>query len=210
MSDNQLSLDHILLKDPQYFKIQNCINKLSESRMLDNMAGNCISASETMQQLLFQMGIDSVIVECQLMITRDGTEQVNDVLFIGYDDRSFKGEVDTHVVVLTKGKVPLLIDLSLGHVLPADHSFVVERLNNKNEELGIYNIGNLTLSYTNKKNIKLHSIHQKNLLSKFLDEQEKITKIKYIEKLAYWALVISAIDVCVNLVILAIKIYSGN
>ena len=169
--NQELTLDSLVLKDPQFFKIKALIKKLSESRMLDNMAGNCISACETMQQLLFQMGIDSTIIECQLMITRDGSEQVNDILFIGYDDQKFKGEVDTHVVLLTKGKVPLIIDLSLGHVLPVDHQFLIERLNNKNEELGIYTIGNLTLSYTNKKNIKLHTIHQKNLLGKYLDEQ---------------------------------------
>lgn len=206
IENQELTLDHILLKDPQFFKIKELLLKLDSSGVLQNMQGNCISACETMQHLLFQIGIESEIRECQLVVTRDGTQQANDVLFIGFDDRHYAGEIDTHVVLLTKSKVPLLIDLSLGHVLPKDHSYLIERLNENNNELGTYVVGNLTLSYAHKTNIKLHTINQKNLLSRFLAEQEKIKKIGYIEKIAYWALIISGVDLVVNTIILCIKL----
>jgi hypothetical protein len=206
----EITMDHVLMKDPQFFKIKEILEKLEKAGVLGNMAGNCISACETMQQLLFQVGIESSIIECQVILTRDGTEKANDILFIGYDDKTYKGEIDTHVVLLTKGRVPLLIDISLAHVLPADHSYVIERLNNTNSALGTYSVANITLGYSYKENIKLHTIHQKNLLGKYLDEQKKIDKIKFIEKLAYWAIGVSAFDVVLNGTILTIKLISGT
>jgi hypothetical protein len=209
VENQQLTLDHVLMKDPHFFKIQELLRKLSQSDVLRNMKGNCVSACDTMQHLLLQVGIDSVIVECQLVITRDGTNQANDLLFIGYDDRNYIGEVDTHVILITKSKVPLIIDLSLGHVLPADHSYVIERLNDTNKELGIYTIGNLTLSYTNKPNIRLHNVHQKNLLTKFLEDERRDKKISFIERLAYWALVLTGVNVVLNSIILLHKLFLG-
>jgi hypothetical protein len=209
VENQQLTLDHVLMKDPHFFKIQELLRKLSQSDVLRNMKGNCVSACDTMQHLLLQVGIDSVIVECQLVITRDGTNQANDLLFIGYDDRNYAGEVDTHVILITKSKVPLIIDLSLSHVLPADHSYVIERLNDKNKELGVYTIGNLTLSYTNKPNIRLHNVHQKNLLSKFLEDERRDKKISFIERLAYWALVLTGVNVVLNSIILLHKLFLG-
>jgi hypothetical protein len=209
VENQQLTLDHVLMKDPHFFKIQELLRKLGQSDVLKNMKGNCVSACDTMQHLLLQVGIDSVIVECQLVITRDGTNQANDLLFIGYDDRNYAGEVDTHVILITKSKVPLIIDLSLSHVLPADHSYVIERLNDKNKELGVYTIGNLTLSYTNKPNIRLHNVHQKNLLSKFLEDERRDKKISFIERLAYWALVLTGINVVLNSIILLHRLFLG-
>ena len=200
--EKQFTLDNDLLKDPQFHKIKQLIEKIERTHVVENMRGNCISACDTMQHLLHQIGIDSEIVEVELTITRDGSQQANDILFIGFDDKEYQGQIDTHVVLRTKNKVPLIIDMSLAHVLPIDHPYIIERLNDKNNEMGVYSLLNFTLSYTFKKNIKLHSIHQKNLISRFLDEQNKIDKINFTQKLAYWAVGISVLDVIINCIIL--------
>lgn len=206
----EITMDHLLMKDPQFFKVKEILEKLEKAGVLENMAGNCISACDMMQQLLFQVGIESSIIECQVILTRDGTDKANDILFIGYDDKTYKGEIDTHVVVLTKGRVPLIIDISLAHVLPADHSYLIERLNSVNSSLGTYQVANITLGYSHKENIKLHNIHQKNLLVKYVDEQKNLDKIKFIEKLAYWAVGVSVFDVLLNSIILTIKLLTGT
>ena len=124
---NMLNIDSNadIFKSPEVVKITEIVDKLFSSGMAVNFAHNCIAASDILQASLYSMGIKSKIVEVQLNVFRQDANGENDYLYIGYDSVSFPDQIDTHVVVVTDTTVPMLIDLSLGHILPKDKNIVI-------------------------------------------------------------------------------------
>lgn len=199
MNNTTITLDSDILKNPQYHKIKEILQKLKDGGVLHSMAGNCISASEIVQHLLSQVGIPSKIVECQACLIRSGTNQANDILFIGYDNSQFAGQVDTHAVVITETDFPLIIDLSLSQLLPTDHPYIIERVHsNKPEEIAQVNIGNINITYFVKKNIRLHQLHQKTLLERMQETESHKKRFAIIEKLVYGMLCLVVLNTVLN------------
>ena len=162
----------LISKQPYYIKIVEVIERLTQAGLLTRMQGNCVSSSDLVQNLLHQVGISSRIVEVQLTVTKQrGVNQMPDHLFIGYDNLSFNGQVDTHTVVITDTEQPLLLDLSIAHILEGQQRYVIHRLSNNADYLADLTMDTVQLTYQYKKNLKLPHIHQKNLLARILEEQ---------------------------------------
>ena len=204
----ELTLDHELLKSPHYHKIKEIIAKLTASNMAQNMSGNCISSSEIMQHLLTQVGISCRIIECQVCLIRNGTNNLNDILFVGYDDQQYTGQIDTHTVIVTEGENPLIIDMSLSYALPKDHPYIVERVKTSENIIGEYNVGNINITYFNKKNIKLNKLHQKTLLERYFEDEHSKKKFNTLEKVVYICAAITTINFALNVLLIILKIYT--
>jgi hypothetical protein len=204
-SSNIDSRDKLLLS-PQFLKIQETLTKIHASGVSVNFPGNCISTAEMLQSVLQDQGIETQITEVQLVITRN-TGLEAEYLFVGYDNQSFAGQIDTHVVLITKTEQPILIDASLGHVLPTDHPWVVEYLplNHKVEMLAEYTVANLHLAYTRKKIPRLANLHEKTILQKTLDDLSLRRDLRTIRFVVFIAIGIGMINFTLNMTLIILK-----
>jgi hypothetical protein len=208
-AQNELTGDSAILKTPQYHKIKSIVDKLKNTNRLMNFAGNCVSTADIMQHLISHAGIPCKIIECQACLIRnDGDTQ--DYLFIGFDDKQYPGQIDTHVVVVTTDENPLLIDMSLAHILPKDRPYIVERVR-KNDDPNIiseFNLENITITYTEKKMIKLPSIHQKNLLDRIMSEQKLTTGMKHLRAFVMCAVGLGLVNFTLNVLLIILRLYN--
>jgi len=205
---HEFTMDSELLKSPIYHKIKDIVKKLSQVTTPEQFAGNCISTADIVQHLLSHAGIKCKIVECQVCLIRtDGQSQ--DFLFIGYDGRSYAGQIDTHTVVITEDEEPLLIDLSLGHVMPKDKPFIIEKLNGaKPGTISEFNIGNINITYTEKKSVRLPAVHQKTLLQRIVNEQEMTKSISNLKLFVICAVSLGLVNFTLNVILIVLRLYN--
>jgi hypothetical protein len=195
----------------QYFgKLTEIFHNLQKTGTADKLTGNCVAACDILQNLLMQVGIPTRLVEVQLTImTRRGENQ--DFSFIGFDNLSFPGQVDTHVILVTEDTAPLLIDPSIAHVLDPEHPFIVEALNSSSiDKIAEFELrspeATRVLTYQRKKSVRLPALHQKTLLARVLDEQKSENMLVLVKWLSIAGLALGAINFCANAVLLALKI----
>jgi hypothetical protein len=204
---NNLTIDsnNELFNSPENTKILEVVNSLYDSGVAINFAHNCIAACDIIQAALHNIGIKSKIVEVQLNIFRNDGNGNNDYLYIGYDSVSFPGEVDTHVVVVTETKDPILIDLSLGHVLPSDKNRVLVKCNPKEKFIASLDIGSLKLSYFVKSSIKLPALHQKNIVERIIEDRKTREVLENLRIFIFFLMTISIINFTLNSVLIVLK-----
>ena len=194
-------------KLPQYNIIIDLVERLNRSGVLLNLHGNCLAAADMVSAMLLQSGIESVITECQASVK---TEENGQSLFnlVGYDNFSFSGQVDTHVVVITKTDVPILIDLSISQYLPETHPFVVEKVNSSDPAiLGSYNFENCQVLYQTKRNIKLPALHQKSMLQRMAEDEKDKKKIKLITNTVIALLGFTLLNFMANIALITFKLF---
>lgn len=210
MMENQISInltnDIELEKLPYYRIIFDIVERLNKSNVLHNLHGNCVAAADIVTAMLLQSGIESVITECQVSIC---VEEKNEKYYnlVGYDNFSFNGQVDTHVVVITKTEVPILIDLSISQYMPQDHPFVIERVSNDDPNiLANYKIGTHNLVYQTKRNIRLPELHQKTILERISDDAKSKQKIKMMTTAVVALLGFTVLNFIANIAIVLLKL----
>ncbi len=208
---NKLTLtnDKELEKDPHFHKIAEMIDMMVQNGTAYNFSGNCIAAADIIQHLLSGVGISSRILECKVSVIKDNPDQSKSYLFVGYDNNSYKGQVDTHVVVVTESSNPILIDMSLIYALPQDHPFVVEKasLSTNGDKIGEYKIGDVTMTYLEKQKLKLANIHQKNLLQRLVNEQLVERSLKSLKAFVIVAVTLGLINFTLNIILIFIRLY---
>jgi hypothetical protein len=203
---SQQSQKEPLFVSPEMLQIFEILERIQATGVDKNFAGNCISTAEMLQSVLADQGIETAIVEVQLMILRNtGSEQ--EFLFVGYDNQNFAGQIDTHVVLITRTPQPILIDASLAHVLPQEHPWIVEYLpsNNKVDTLGEFAVANLKLTYLRKKIPRLANLHEKTILQRTLDELSLRRELKTIRIVVFVAIGIGCINFLLNTILIILK-----
>lgn len=210
-----------LLRTPQYHKIKECIESLSRTGDSKAFAGNCVATCDIFQTLLSQLGIPCKIMECQVCITQEFEGNKN-YMFVGYDNYSYPGQIDTHTIVVTEGENPILIDLSLGHLLPQDKQYVIERVYNKSKNKNIsgdreenqgkdvfaeFDFGSCSLTYYEKKNLRLPSIHQKNLIQRIVNEQNVEKNLGVLKMFIIAALSLGVINFSLNVILIVLRLF---
>lgn len=201
------SIKHI----PEIKGITKVLDKISDTNVLERLKGNCISGSDMIQNMLHYHDIESKTLECQVFVARENAKV--QFLFVGFNNlapNTTNNLVDTHVVVVTETNPPILIDAALGHVLPHDNQIVIQPLESTDpSKFGEYKIGDATISYFEKKNIKLPSIHQKNLIDRLKADQEVNKKLTFMEKALIFLGCFSLINFTLNVTMIAIKLIHG-
>lgn len=183
--------DQELLADAEYKKIIQIVNRLWNTNVIQRGNGYCVSMSDMIRLLLSQEGIECDLVECKLTIMKRNPPGL---FLIGHSGQveNFFQEVDTHVVAITKTKIPLIIDLSVCGLVPIV-PYICERLTNShpNEMLRI-DFGHSEWVYERKESNKLPRMHQKSILDRFKTDR-KVERSLYVLKL--WAVVMTVIIV---------------
>lgn len=204
---NDLTQDKDLIKSKNYTVVRDVLSNLIKSEGLQSFHGNCVASADIIQTMLARSGISSKILECQVSIVHSSNEGKN-FLFVGYDNYSYPGQIDTHTVVVTEEEHPILIDLSLGHSLPQHRPVIVERVNGI--EPGViadYNIENIRITYTEKKNLRLAQIHQKNLLQRLVSEQNTEKTLKTLRVLIISAITLGIVNFSLNMVLIILRLF---
>lgn len=196
-----------LIDTKEFEIILKIINELSQAGVIFNFANNCVSAADILQSMLAKEGIETEIVEVQAIIIKH--RPVKSTMFVGFDHQvsNIGNEVDTHVIVVTKTELPILIDISLSHLLPDSHPWIVEPLAFTVDERDIaeYRFENFEISYKRKKFNKVPIFYKKTLSEKINSEVQLRNSIKFVLKLAFIAVALSTFNFFANITLLLEK-----
>jgi hypothetical protein len=196
----EVSSTPALLEMKEFDKILKIINELSQVGIIFNFANNCISAADILQSMLIKEGIESEIVEVQAIIVRH--RPVKSTWFVGFDNQATNvgQEIDTHVVVITKTETPILIDISISHLLPDMHPWIVEPLPPTilERDVAEYKFQDFEINYKRKKFDKVPLFYKKTIHDKINGEVKLRKSIDTIIKFVVLAVVISIINFAAN------------
>ena len=158
MQNYVITTDEKLKQSSDYKKVATIIYKLIEGGVTFAAKGYCISMSDIVYTLLKQNKIPCKIVECHLAITSKVSNQVYTMGFDGLKDDPNKA--DTHVVVVTETAIPMIIDVSIAHLLPNNIQGVIDTL--VDDPHGIFaNIDTPLAALTYQKKKEFHTLHLK-------------------------------------------------
>lgn len=190
-----------------FLKIQDLIEKLRPHDILTRFRGNCVAATDLIQNLLHQHGINSKIVEVQLTATKKYPDGNTEFMFVGYDNLRYPGQIDTHLVVITEHEIPLLIDASIGHILEGtSKDYVLEPVNSSEKFLSDITLDDVQLTYQIKKNIRLPALHQRTLIDRLLEEKKVKDTIFWLKILVITGLGMSLINMIANGILIILKL----
>ncbi len=208
MMQVEMTTDSAVEKTQTYKKIKESIELLFKSSGHQFFYGNCVSSCDILQNVLSQIGIKSKIVECQAIAIRQNSNEKN-FFFVGYDGNASLGQIDTHTIVIVEDEIPLLIDISIGHIFLPENKIVLERLNsNKPGVIAEYQFGDYTLTYKEKLNIKLPAIHQKNLLQRIISDQNLEKTVKTLKMFIICAVSLGLINFILNVTLIILRLYN--
>jgi hypothetical protein len=95
-------------------------------------------------------------------------------------------------------------------MLPKDRPYIVERVR-KNDDPNViseFNLENITITYTEKKMIKLPSIHQQNLLDRIMNDQKMNTTIKTLRTFVMCAVGLGLVNFSLNVILIILRLYN--
>lgn len=197
-------------KTEQYKKIQTVMNNLVQTGMIERFSGNCIGASDLIQNYLNDVGIHSKLVEVKVsfIYKQDGAEGF---YFLGYDNLlKNPSDIDTHVVVITETDVPMVIDASISHLLPfpKDKLYICERINvNDLEIMATYDYGVVKLTYRIKGNLRIPSLHQKTILQKEVETRKHREMLRALKVLVWVSIGITGINFTINMTLIGLNLH---
>jgi arylamine N-acetyltransferase len=157
-------------EQPEYKKFLRVVAHLDQGGLLERMNGNCLTACEVLQSLMAKEGIDSEIIECDLIVCKKTEGGITPVKLIGFNTMvgAPPFNIDTHTALLVKAKEqPFLADISIGYVLN-DYKFVLASplCSTSPDIIADSQWEDWHFTYRVKKNIKLPHVHQKTLLER--------------------------------------------
>jgi hypothetical protein len=196
--------------DPIYKKAVAVVAKLDQDGLLVKLSGNCVVAAELIQNMLHAEGISSRTVEVQLLASRpDSLEGVSTIALVGYNTGTdMSHHVATHVVVITQGEEPLLIDASIGHILQNPRHVIITPTTPSNDSDIICRAeaNGIDLNYRVKKRIQLPQLHEKSIVEKIRQEYNLLQNIRWIRYGVIVAISMSTINFVLNSILVVLKL----
>ncbi len=195
MKNYVITSNEALKKTNDYKKVAGLIYKLIEGGVTFVGKGYCISMSDIVYTVLKQNGIPCKIVECHLTITNKTTDQIYNMGFDGLKDDPNKA--DTHVVVVTETETPMIIDVSIAHLLPNNIQGVIDSL--VDDDHGIF--ANVVcplaaLTYQAKKAYSIPMLHQRSIIDRIKTDVDIFKSLRYLKIMIIGAIVISTLNAC--------------
>lgn len=179
-------MDRNTAQNEDYFiKVKEIIDNLKHSGMLKFGSGYCLSMSDVILKLLHKEGIRAEMVECNLMVMMKNPPGLFLVGYKGFHENNFDPQqrIENHIVCVTKTKIPILIDLSVGHIDP-HVSFICEPIldEHSHTDLAEFDFATSTWTYQSRVESELPKLHQKSILNRIKTDvkvDKEITFIKY-------------------------------
>jgi hypothetical protein len=199
MEQNFLTLDSKNLKNnADYQRITQVLSRMARNGVITLGTGFCTSMGDMVKAALKHQGIESKLVECQLTITYAKAETPTTV-FLGFTDVINPGEIDTHVIVVTKTDPPFLIDASIQHRLPPNTIAVVEPLARKPEDPYLmhdaaYEPSGMSMTYHQKKVQSFAMGHNDSIVERIETDKKIFKNLSLLKILIAVALTVSAFN----------------
>jgi len=171
------------------------INDMMLSGTIESGVGYCLAMSDLLQKLLQCNNIESELVECSLAIIDSNFSPPN-LTMIGYENKTKieKNKMQNHVVLVTKTKTPLLIDLSVFDIVknvPYAIGIVKE---NKSIQLASLVINNAVFKYSKKPTSSIPYLHQQSITNRIELDNKITNNFNKIQKLIAVLFVISSVN----------------
>jgi hypothetical protein len=178
----------------EYKKIQEIIERMDRTNLIWLGRGQCISMSDVICAALFQAGIKSKMVECQVFVTNENVNPSQSVS-VGYDNSLQSGQIDTHVVVVTDTETPIIIDASLSYLLPDGKNILVDEVVNlPNRVFCDVKKDGFSLTYQQKTSNKVIFEHQKSIIERIETDRQIFKNLKYLKIFIIIALVLGSLN----------------
>ena len=203
MSENERMTNTV-----EYKRIVSILQELDKHGIVEKFNGNCHYACEVIQDILHAHDINSKIVECQVVIS-NSKKPLEPFKLLGYDNLkdNRKSTIDTHTVLVVQTDVPMIIDASIGYLLGNAKTVILDPMDNKDPEIFCTSQHNdYSIVYRVKKNIKLPSVHNKNILERIIEETKMQKEFGLIRKLATIAIVFGLVNFTLNFVLVILKV----
>lgn len=197
-----------LKKHKNFKEIKASIEQLISTGIVNRLPGNCVAACDVLQNILSFHGIPSKIIECHAIAMKKNSKEL-DFCFVGFDDVNsvHNNLVDSHVVIITQTDVPILIDASIGHLLTNNVKIIVQEIQKiYTDIIAEVVVEDIKLTYSQKKNIKLPSIHQKNMVERIKQELEVKKKMDLGFKIIITIACFSLINFTANTILIFLKL----
>lgn len=182
-----------LYNDPEYQLVIHIIHDLWRSGIIQKGTSQCWAMSDVISKLLKINGIESSLQECSLFIMKENPPILN---LIGYfnDSENAPDDIYTHIVCITKTKIPMLIDLSISSYHDTI-KFICERLNKENElEIAEYQFEDITFKYSKKDIQHVPELYQQNILTRIKTDNIIFNKINLITKILISVSIITSLN----------------
>ena len=180
----------------EYKKIVSVMEQIGSWGMYHRSAGYCVSMSHIVSSRLRQVGIESRLMECSLMVT---TKDPMNVTLIGHDgyypiDFDPKKQTQNHVVCVTETSTPYIIDASIFSI-DADIEYVIVPTTNLLPDGSIeIEYSNSVWTYKEKVNVELPKLYERSIIHR-IETDKKVNKdIKTIRSVIILLIVISTIN----------------
>lgn len=195
-------------------KIYDILGELNENQVLKRLPGNCILASDLIQNMLYSVGVNAKTVEVEVIFSRlEAEEGIKVTHLLGYDNKNTSGNIfDTHAVVITQTDPPILIDATIFDILGMENLVIVEPLDKTegSDVLCELEANGYHLVYRLKKNIKLPNFHQKDLVEKMKRELQVEKNVDFLKNLVFIAASVGVVNFIVNMLLIALNVYFGT
>jgi len=197
-SYNFLTSDDSIKTNKSYKEISSVLSNMVKCGVIHLGTGYCISVADMISTALRVRGIESKIVECQATITYHHSNPP-DIRFIGFDNITSPGEIDTHVVVVTMTDPPFMIDASISNRLPQGTYAIVEPiqtslLTNRNLISSRFLTHNISAVYDEKKIQHVPKNHQLSIIERVETDRKIFKNLSSLKLLIIIALTISGLN----------------
>lgn len=199
--------DRDLANSKEYKKIIEIIKRLFADGVIQKGTGFCLSMSEMMKLLLKQNSIECELIECKLTVINNNPPQLSLIGHDGIKMRMLSDDVDTHVVVITKGEIPLLIDTSI-FGLRRNVDFICEKIINDLTDpsiIGEYELSGAKWIYQKKEITRLPFLNQIGHLARLNLDREFSNKISLLTMFVYGLSFITFFNLVLNTLILILN-----
>jgi hypothetical protein len=189
-----ITTDEELKKTEDFAKVSKLIFTLMQGGITNAAKGYCISMSDIIYTLLRQNNIPCRIVECQLTLTNKESDNLFVVGFEGLKEPNNPGQ-DTHVIVITETEHPMLIDMSISHILPSGYQGVIESV--KQEKHGVMSniiTPQVSLTYQERNSNSIPFFHQRSIIDRIKTYIDIFSSIKKLKILIIAAVCVSIIN----------------
>jgi hypothetical protein len=167
-----------------YKKIKNVVNELYLSGLVETGSGYCLSMSDIVHKLLHKEGIESTLVECNLMVIVKNPPGLYLMGYKGFHENTYDStkKMENHIVCVTKTEIPILIDLSISHI-DKNVFFICSPILNveTHTNLAEFEFESSTWTYTERLNSELPRLHQKSIINRIKEDQRITKEIKFIK-----------------------------
>jgi hypothetical protein len=194
MQDYIITTSDTLRKTKDYENVATIVYKLVESGVTFAAKGYCISMSDIVYTLLKQNNIPCKIVECHLSLTN----KIDSKFYVmGFDGlKEDLNKADTHIVVVTETEIPMIIDVSIAHLLPNNIQGVIDVLED-DPHGGIFaniNTEHVALTYQKKKEHSIPMLHQRSIVDRIQTDVNIFKNLKLLKIMISIAIVVSLLN----------------